>query len=62
MANKIVVNGREFRIQAESPAHYHVMDYAPDGETAEFIVSKQHCIIGEQGELLAEQFELEAYY
>ena len=35
---------------------HHLVDYAPDGATAELIGSKLNCVLGENNELYSENF------
>lgn len=59
---QVIMNGRPYMLQMESSDAYHLIDYAPDGETAVLIVSKEDCVIGEQGDIRADHFEMDAQY
>ncbi|WP_426446037.1 hypothetical protein ACP26L_20940 [Paenibacillus sp. S-38] len=60
MNRRVIVQGSPFPIQYEHENGYELMDFAPDGEEVRYIVSKADCVLGQDGSLYADEFEVEA--
>lgn len=58
----VVIEGKEFPIQYEHADSYELVDFAPDGEEARYLVFKDDCILGKDGNIHADDFQIDAKY